>query len=330
MILLQKNFHSKNLHSHQAKIAFKHVLLTSINKLSTKSPANYSFIYNFKLNFVNKSIAAHIKNIFTQKILKHVKVQNILFCPVRTRPVSGNSLIQSANNYFSTFKLFSSAFKAKCLPISRRIFDVKSKKISYSQYLNSLREICNTFVKNVSAKLEIFRVGLKTRSSFFASFSAVGFFSWEDHRITDEDIKKEVKEIMAVFTLDGENNEKVKAKTQLDDIQIKSVGQIDFEKNRLINDQEWKLIYDKKDLIIWKRKIVGLEEEVGDLFEYKVLGRMYDITPLEFFQTQVDLDFRKQWDYLVVILDLVEKDLLSNTELIRWVLKYSLTINRTC
>jgi hypothetical protein len=187
-------------------------------------------------------------------------------------------------------------------------------KENNSRFFNSFLLLFNLFLKNFNVKLELVKLRLlKNRSRFIASISAVGIFSWDEHRITDEDVKKEVNDIMKTFTSVNNKNENEENEY------VRSIGVIDFEKNRLqINDKEWQLIYDKKDLIIWKRKIKGINE-VGDLFEYKVLGRMYDITPLEFYQTQIDLEFRKQWDYLVVILSMIEKDTITNTELVRWV-----------
>lgn len=187
-------------------------------------------------------------------------------------------------------------------------------KETNSRFFNSFLLLFNLFLKNFSAKLDLIKLRLlKNRSRFIASISAVGIFSWDEHRITDEDIKIEVNDIMKTFTNVNNKNENDENEY------VRSIGVIDFEKNRRqINDKEWQLIYDKKDLIIWKRKIKGINE-VGDLFEYKVLGRMYDITPLEFYQTQIDLEFRKQWDYLVVILGMIEKDTITNTELVRWV-----------
>jgi len=37
---------------------------------------------------------------------------------------------------------------------------------------------------------------------------------------------------------------------------------------------------------------------------------------------QVDLEFRKQWDKLVITLDVVDRDELSGTEVVHWVMHY--------
>ena len=38
--------------------------------------------------------------------------------------------------------------------------------------------------------------------------------------------------------------------------------------------------------------------------------------------TKVDLEFRKQWDKLVITLDIVDKDESSGTEVVHWVMHY--------
>lgn len=87
-------------------------------------------------------------------------------------------------------------------------------------------------------------------------------------------------------------------------------------------NEEWTKIYDKKDLLIWRRKI-GYDAESGaDVYEHKVLGRFDDLTPIEYYQVQIDLAYRTEWDFLIKILKMISKDTTSNTELIRWVTKF--------
>ncbi len=80
-----------------------------------------------------------------------------------------------------------------------------------------------------------------------------------------------------------------------------------------------------KDLIIWRKSIqldTQDKEAPGDLFEYKVLGRVQDLTPLEFFQTQIDLEYRKVWDNLVLSLDVIDHDQTSHTDLVYWTMRF--------
>lgn len=75
-------------------------------------------------------------------------------------------------------------------------------------------------------------------------------------------------------------------------------------------------------MLIWRRKI-GFDDANGlDIFEHKVLGRIDDLTPIEFYQTQIDIDYRKEWDFLVKYLEVVKRDPVTNTELLQWVSKF--------
>jgi hypothetical protein len=152
------------------------------------------------------------------------------------------------------------------------------------------------------------------RTSLTAS---IGIFNWDEQKITNEEMKREVSDILTVF---GIENEK-----QAEQSGERTSKKIDFEASRKIETEEWKKIYNEKDLIIWRRS-VNLSEDIDDpdsesydLFEYKVLGRMNDITPLDYFQTQIDLGYRKIWDHLVISLKTIERDERTKSELIRWV-----------
>jgi len=46
--------------------------------------------------------------------------------------------------------------------------------------------------------------------------------------------------------------------------------------------------------------------------------------------TKVDLEFRKQWDKLVITLDVVDKDDDSGTEVVHWVMHYPVSSKRFC
>ena len=172
-----------------------------------------------------------------------------------------------------------------------------------------------------------------------ALLSSIGIFKWEDWSIENEDIQSEIDDMLKTF----------KKNTHVKDQKDQAI-KINFEFSRTIEvDHDWHKVYDKKDLIIWRRKLsfgpngeilndhpvhqhpsppdvnkdkTARSEDSHEIFEYKVLGRLNDVTPLEFFHTQIDLDYRKEWDYLVISIDLVDRDKSTNTELIRWMMKF--------
>ena len=116
-------------------------------------------------------------------------------------------------------------------------------------YLANLKGILDRFRQRLQVRLEL--VGMNGPINRFF-LSAAALFSWDEHKITNDDMKAEVNEILSMFTMekkDGESeaNEKI---------------HIDLDKSRLYQDNEWKLIYDKPDLIIWRREIVLSENDL--------------------------------------------------------------------
>lgn len=84
-----------------------------------------------------------------------------------------------------------------------------------------------------------------------------GLFTWDEYKISDDDIRREVDEILSMFTM-----EKRAATSGEDDEAHKKRIHIDLDKSRGYEDAEWKLIYDKPDLIIWRREIVLNENDL--------------------------------------------------------------------
>ncbi|KAG9488859.1 hypothetical protein GDO78_005057 [Eleutherodactylus coqui] len=83
-----------------------------------------------------------------------------------------------------------------------------------------------------------------------------------------------------------------------------------------IEDTEggWELVMDKKDFRLWRRPIEGTH-----LYQYRVFGSYRDVTPRQFFNVQLDTEYRKKWDALVIKLEVVERDVVSGSEVIHWV-----------
>lgn len=152
------------------------------------------------------------------------------------------------------------------------------------------------------------------------TFAACGLFSWDQFRISNEEVKSELTDILKEFNSvkNGEND----TDNKKDDKNPVVESRINFEASRNFENEEWTKIYDKKDLLIWRRKI-GYDNESGaDIYEHKVLGRFDDLTPIEYYQVQIDLAYRTEWDFLIKMLKMISKDAVSNTELVRWVSKF--------
>ena len=175
----------------------------------------------------------------------------------------------------------------------------------------------NEFIKIIKSKWSQFdHVNQRTRSLCLVTSSFGMFSSWEDIRISNDDMQREVNDMLSLFNCSDLTSADMGKYTS---------ANIDLEKMRKLSDKDWLKIYDKRDLIIWRKKVnLDVKDAGGDIevYEYKVLGRIEDLTPLEFYQTQLDLEYRKVWDNLVISLDVVAKDTLSGTELIYWTMRY--------
>ncbi|NXT73621.1 STAR7 protein, partial [Zapornia atra] len=82
----------------------------------------------------------------------------------------------------------------------------------------------------------------------------------------------------------------------------------------LPGEQPWEMIMDKKHFKLWRRPIEGTH-----LYQYRVFGSYTDVTPRQFFNVQLDTEYRKKWDSLVIKLDVIERDLATGSEVIHWV-----------
>lgn len=206
--------------------------------------------------------------------------------------------MQSAYSKFKIFNLF--LHKKFASHLRQKLF------IHFQNYFKqiNIKQAINRFNNNNNKN--------NSKTGSLVSLAACSVFAWDEHRITNNEIKREINEILKVF--DDKHN-----KT---DVAKENFNRINFEASRKFEDKEWNKIFDKEDLIIWRRKI-GVEPESGsDIYEHKVLGRIHDITPIEYYQTQLDLEYRKEWDFLVILLEVLQKDPVSKSELVRWVSKF--------
>ncbi len=48
-------------------------------------------------------------------------------------------------------------------------------------------------------------------------------------------------------------------------------------------------------------------------------GTFYDVPARAFFDIQVDLNYRKQWDHLMVEVEVIDSEEKSENEVVRWI-----------
>ncbi|XP_056427341.1 stAR-related lipid transfer protein 7, mitochondrial [Hyla sarda] len=121
-----------------------------------------------------------------------------------------------------------------------------------------------------------------------------GAFLWEEERVREEEILRSAEEMK-----------------RMQQTRRMSQGQ-----TQLFDDGEegWELVMDKKDFRLWRRPIEGTH-----LYQYRVFGSYKDVTPRQFFNVQLDTEYRKKWDALVIKLEVIERDVVSGSEVIHWV-----------
>uniref|UniRef100_A0A9J7Z9H8 StAR-related lipid transfer protein 7, mitochondrial n=2 Tax=Cyprinus carpio TaxID=7962 RepID=A0A9J7Z9H8_CYPCA len=119
-----------------------------------------------------------------------------------------------------------------------------------------------------------------------------GVFMWEDQKIGDDELRRCAWELQALESVRSQN---VNPKTAVH------------------VDPGWEVVMEKKNFRVWRRPIQG-----SHLFEYRVFGSYTDVTPRQFFNVQLDTEYRKKWDALVIKLDVVDRDVNTGTEVIHW------------
>lgn len=119
-----------------------------------------------------------------------------------------------------------------------------------------------------------------------------GVFMWEDEKIRDDELRRCALELQALESVKGQSGN---------------------PKSAVIVDPGWEVVMDKKNFRVWRRPIQG-----SHLFEYRVFGSYTDVTPRQFFNVQLDTEYRKKWDALVIKLEVVDRDVNTGTEVVHW------------
>ncbi|MEQ2268771.1 StAR- lipid transfer protein 7, mitochondrial [Xenotaenia resolanae] len=120
-----------------------------------------------------------------------------------------------------------------------------------------------------------------------------GVFMWENEKIQDEEIRRCGLELEAIEAVKGLCTPSGTMARQ--------------------REGDWEVVVEKKDFRVWKRPIPN-----SHLYEYRVLGSYNDVTPRQFFNVQLDTEYRKKWDSLVIKLEVVERDANTGSEVVHW------------
>lgn len=153
-----------------------------------------------------------------------------------------------------------------------------------------------TMVKNIVERMGA-ALPKKLRSEPFGILLGAAFFTWEKERISDDELTKVSDEIAHIQRMNRSQNTSV----------------VDSESYLT----EWEKIIDKGYLMLWRKPIPN-----SYLYEYKVYGTFHDLPARAFFAVQVDLEFRRQWDKLVISLDVIDREDESGSEVVHWIMHY--------
>ncbi|XP_055341510.1 stAR-related lipid transfer protein 7, mitochondrial-like [Paramacrobiotus metropolitanus] len=97
--------------------------------------------------------------------------------------------------------------------------------------------------------------------------------------------------------------------------------------NQTENLSEWESVAKHPSCHVWQRlspsPVANNRPSAGSSSaEYRALGTMPDIPARIFYKTQLDLHYRKQWDKLVIKLEVIDADEQTGTETLQWVSQF--------
>uniref|UniRef100_A0A8C8GX58 StAR-related lipid transfer protein 7, mitochondrial n=1 Tax=Oncorhynchus tshawytscha TaxID=74940 RepID=A0A8C8GX58_ONCTS len=124
-----------------------------------------------------------------------------------------------------------------------------------------------------------------------------GVFLWEDEKVRDAELHRCGLELQAL-----ESVKNLSASSEKDEGQVET---------------GWELVMEKNNFKVWRRPIEG-----SHLCEYRVWGSYNDVTPRQFFNVQLDMEYRKTWDALVLKLEVVDRDVNTGSEVVHWATRF--------
>lgn len=120
-------------------------------------------------------------------------------------------------------------------------------------------------------------------------------FKWQDNGVNDEDINTQVRELLTVQKI----------------LRLK-----DYD-GYLVPDH-WEEMVCENDIKMWRYP----KNDNTDLMEYKIFGTYSDISARMFFNIQLDNEYRKHWDDLVMKLEMIDENRAKNEIVIQWVTRF--------
>jgi len=191
------------------------------------------------------------------------------------------------------------------------------------------KNLFKTYKHPVQERIKTKFKPITNRFGQFVLYSAA-FYNWDEQGVSDYEIKNTIQEFVDTSKLFFDQRSKKQLSSGGQDCSLKK-KQI-TKVNQLLKD-EWEAIIVKNDYQVWRKKL-----EKSGLYRYKVFGTFHDIPASTFFNVQMDTEYRKKWDALIVKLNIIDKEkdngqvdfssslnkvnLDTGNEVLQWVMKY--------
>lgn len=119
-------------------------------------------------------------------------------------------------------------------------------------------------------------------------------FKWQDNGVNDKDIDSQVMELLTVQKI------------------------LQRENYHGYLPNHWEAMVSENDIKMWRYP----KDDNSELMEYKIFGTFSDISARMFFNIQLDNDYRKHWDDLVMKLETIDENRSKNEIVVRWVTRF--------
>nr|XP_033805741.1 stAR-related lipid transfer protein 7, mitochondrial [Geotrypetes seraphini]XP_033805742.1 stAR-related lipid transfer protein 7, mitochondrial [Geotrypetes seraphini] len=139
-----------------------------------------------------------------------------------------------------------------------------------------------------------------------------GVFLWEEERIRDDELYRSAEEMRNMEMLTGmlhRFRSEAGRPCFLDPSNTSCAASSDAAER-----QAWEMVMERKQFRLWRRPIEGTH-----LYQYRVFGTYTDVSPRQFFNVQLDTEYRKKWDALIIQLDVIDRDPVTDSEVVHWI-----------
>lgn len=164
---------------------------------------------------------------------------------------------------------------------------------------------------------------IKRGKQFIIGAVGISVFDWDKNRISDEEILQHTEDFAYIALLREKEThcEKCKKPRPVDfaDPNAQYCKCPPGTESKECADH-WEPYLQRKNLFVWRRK------RPNGCFEYKVYGKYDDVTAEDFLRVQIDIDYRKQWDTNAIVLNVVETESTTNSDVIYWEMQWPVSI----